>query len=759
MPRSNIAKAIRFALYGLAAPGLAMGQDQVSQDQDVQASTGDELQEIVVYGQAKQYRPDDQTSATGLRLNLIDTPQSISVISREMLDMAGGRSAYEAADMVPGVHKSGQGFASEALQIRGQSAGAPRINGIDAYSSTYLDSYALERLEVVRGPATVLYGVTGSFGGEMNQILKAASDTGQAGFGIEAGDFDRLRFEADLGGPIPGTNERLKARFVGAYTDAGLFQDTVVDTNNLDKLYMGTATFDFSSSTSASVYMYRQDRDLDPADGCTLLQDENNVLTIPRSIPFERFYCGDPRQANSTLTNDFVMGTLSHTFANDWHVEGKVAASDTERYLDYVYGFGPAGAFALGADEIYLLTYTERVEDDTVTSNLSLGGDFEFLNRTHQFLTALEYQSGEFTSTNYLSTGLGYLNMLEDGGKGILSDGTPIPTIPPDILAGVQVSDLTEIRGSVQLLLHPTDRLQVLAGALVQRTDLDTRNTRPAAPDTSDMLKQTDWVGRLGLTYELVSGGEFLSMAKAYYSYSEGFEPNVGIFDIDGNPLTDPQDMTSHEIGIKAEWLNGAVGSSLAIYDAELTNVPSTAFGEIGESGTFSNVLDGKREYRGIEFELVGEILPGWNAILAYAFTDTEIFSPLIPERLAIANVPRHQASIFTSYEFLTGPFDGLVVGASVVHRNDSPMLDNAFTIFDMGYDPSDQVLDSTTRVDLRVSYSVSDGRFEGLEIFGRVHNAFDEKEYYSISGHPGFTNTIGPPRQVTVGMRYNFDL
>lgn len=752
MQRSSISKAVRCALYGLAVPGLAVGQD-------TQSAAGQEVEEVVVYGQAKRYRPEDQTSATGLRLSLIDTPQSISVISREMLDISGARSAYEAVDMVPGVHKSGQGFATETVRIRGQENGSPRINGIDAYSSTFLDGYALERLEIVRGPATALYGVTGSFGGEINQILKSAGSTVSGNAGFEAGDFDRMRFEADIGGPVGGTDGRLKVRVAGAYADSGLFQDTVVETNNIDQLYYGTATYDFTSSTSGSVFMYRQDRDLDPADGCTLLQDENNNLSIPRSIPFDRFYCGDPRQAHSTLTNDFLMGTLSHTFANDWRFEGKFAASDTERFLDYVYAFGPAGAFALGEDEVYLLTYTERVEDDTVTSSLSLGGDFEFMERTHQFLMALEHQSGEFISTNYLSTGLGYLNMLEDGGKGITTDGSQIPVIPPDVLAGVAVSDIMELRASAQLLLHPTDRLQVLAGMLVQRTELDVVNRLEASPDTSDNLEQTDWVGRLGLTYELVSGGEFLSAAKAYYSYSEGFEPNVGVFDIDGNPLTDPQDMTSHEIGVKAEWLNSNVGTSLAYYDAELTNVPSTAFGEIGESGTFSSVLDGKRTYRGLEFEMVGEILPGWNAIFAYAFTDTEIFSPLLAERLAIANVPRHQASIYTSYEFLTGALDGLTIGVSMVHRNDSPMVDNAFTIFDMGYDPNEQVLDSTTRFDFRASYQVSGGRLEGLELYGRVLNAFDEKEYFSISGHPGFTNTIGPPRQITFGMRYDFDL
>jgi outer membrane receptor protein involved in Fe transport len=347
--------------------------------------------------------------------------------------------------------------------------------------------------------------------------------------------------------------------------------------------------------------------------------------------------------------------------------------------------------------------------------------------------------------------------MLEDGGKGITSDGSPIPPIPPNELAGVQVSDIEEIRASVQMLFHPSDRLQVLVGALVQHTDLDDRNVLVASPNTRDHLKRTDWVGRLGVTYTLAEGGEYLSAAKAYYSYSEGFEPNVGIFDIDGNPLTDPQDLTSHEIGLKTEWLGGRVGSSLALYDAELTNVPTTAFGDIGESGTFSTVLDGRRKYRGVEFEVVGEILPGWNSILSYAYTDTEIFSPLIPQRLAIANVPRHQVSLFTSYQYLEGPLEGLLLGASVVHREDSPLVDNAFTIFEMEYDPTDQILDSTTRWDFRISYTLPRGRFQGLELFGRVDNAFNEKEYFSISGHPGFTNTIGPPRQLTLGMRYNF--
>src|SRR5688500_14026148 len=100
----TIANAIRIALCGLTAPVLAVAQEQPAPAPS-EPSAAEETEEVVV--QAKRYRPKDQTSATGLRLDLIDTPQSISVVSQEMMDLVGVRSAYEAAEMVPGVNRQG----------------------------------------------------------------------------------------------------------------------------------------------------------------------------------------------------------------------------------------------------------------------------------------------------------------------------------------------------------------------------------------------------------------------------------------------------------------------------------------------------------------------------------------------------------------------------------------------------------------------------------------------------------------------------
>src|SRR5258708_32825229 len=90
----------------------------------------------------------------------------------EMLKQANARTLYEVADLVPGLSQAGEGYGVVSLRLRGQEVTQPRVDGINYGTTQFVDSFALDRVEVVRGPATVLYGVTGAFGGELNQVLK-----------------------------------------------------------------------------------------------------------------------------------------------------------------------------------------------------------------------------------------------------------------------------------------------------------------------------------------------------------------------------------------------------------------------------------------------------------------------------------------------------------------------------------------------------------------------------------------------------------
>ena len=411
-------------------------------------------------------------------------------------------------------------------------------------------------------------------------------------------------------------------------------------------------------------------------------------------------------------------------------------------------------------DEVYLYSYDEIIEPDFTSANLSLGGSFELAGRTHQFFAALEAQKQERARHGFTSVGLGFLD-LQDGGLGIMADGSPIPLSGRADRVNV-VNDATEAneyRLSLQLLINPLDRLELLIGALTQRTDIETLRdfVDPATADRPTDFEDTNTVGRFGVSYDLTDGGDWLNDARVYFSYSEGFRPNVAVFDIDGNALTDPQEMESYEVGLKTEWIDGNVGATLAVYEAERTNVPSTAFSTIGTGGVFSQTLQGRREYAGVELEVVGELLPGWNMAVSYAYTDTEIISPLFDERLAIASVPRNQASLYTSYEFLGGPLEGLIVGGSVTTRIDYALVANADTMFQNGYDPTEQLLQSYTEVDLRASYGGFRGALEGLQIFASVSNLTDEVYYYALTGgHPGFSNQVGAPRTYSFGVTYS---
>jgi iron complex outermembrane recepter protein len=743
--KQTIAAAVKAILLATPAISPVFAQD---------AGKSEELQEVVVA--AQKYLPEDQTTATGLAMPLIDTPQSISIVSQDMLRLFDASSAYEAADLVPGASQGLNGFGTQQLLIRGQNV-VPRVNAMTSVSPQFLDSFALDRLEVVRGPATVLYGVTGAFGGEVNQILKKPTDQFHLDVGYINGDFASRRLQADVSGPVPGTEDRLKIRVVTAYTNYGIPQYTAVAPNNIDKFGSVAVTYDFTPSTTASLYAYKQEKSFDPTDGCPMAQTATGELYIPTSIPIDHWYCNDPSFANTTTINTYEYVELTHKFANDWTFHANEAHSKATSTLDYVWGNGPAGSGTLPPEDVELYSYHDVADAAVVTSDLSLGGKFDFLGRTHEFFAAAQYQKQPSNTYHAPGAQLGLMNMFQDGGLGILANGSPIPAIPAPQYARDLYGNDVSVMGSVQILLHPTDRWDVLAGVLVQHIDVTSNSYVYAGGSTYGNLKETDTIPRLGVTYGLLpSKGEVLNDAKAYFSYSEGVLPNVGIFAADGSPLTAPQKMRSYEVGLKTSWFNGNVDGSVAVFDSYVTNLPSTIFDGVGGIGTFSQVLGGKNTYRGVEFQVIGEIVKGWNVDLNYSYLRALEQTTLIPEELSVANVPRQQASLFTSYEFIQGPLHGLLGGIGIIRKDDVPIMDNPSFIQSGGYDPSNQLPWSATLFDFRLSYKGFSGSLKGLEFFGNVYNAFNARTY-SGQGTAQFTDQVGPPRTMTAGIRYTF--
>jgi outer membrane receptor for ferric coprogen and ferric-rhodotorulic acid len=727
--------------------------------QDSARPPDDSLEELVVRGVALKYRPDDQTSATGLAMALVDTPQAITVLTANMLDVIGAQSVYGATDLIPGVNRDGVGFGFERIIMRGINNAFERLNGVELDSLNYtVDGYALDRTEVVRGPATALYGVTGSFGGEINSVLKRPTRDTHVQAGFETGTWDKAIYTADASGAIPGTGGALTGRISDKY-EAFKPEISIPGIHNRKQMLLASLSYEFSPSTSATIWQYHANRHIDPYDGGALFIQPNGKLALPpSSIDPQKFYFSDPAQSNEhTQLNVSVLEFL-HTFANDLRFKSETVFSTYEQQISYFYPFGPFGAYGNPQNELAIYTYDITRHSEDLTTDASLGGDFQWLGRKQSFFAAVEGVEAitpkNFTLLNSVFTGLA----TSQGYQSTYADGSPWVPVPRNNLGIRQIinTNVRNVKGSFQLLLHPIDRVSLLIGALVHRgkeTDVvPIAAGKVLNPPNVQKTEFTKFVKRVGLVYDLVDEHGAMDGVKAYFNYSEGFQPQI-IVDKNANPQSFPQNMKQYEAGLKGEFLNHAVGSSLAVYQYKITNVPAgaTPIGQFGVFGT--TVADGDQKAVGVEAELTGEIVPGWNLTTNYAYTDVYVSNPAYTYSSAVANVPKNKGAVFSSYEFLRGPLKSLRLGGGVVASSGYPLVQGLINVAKWGQIDAKPY----TRVDLNVSYKGFPDAINGLELYGNIHNLFNERILYSKEGTPAFAIQYSDLRAFNVGVRYKF--
>lgn len=744
----------------------------IAQDEPAGSQYGDDaIEEIVVRGVARRFRPEEQTSATGLNMSLIETPQQVSVLTQEMLKTINADSAYEATDLVPNVQRSGYGFGLSQVVMRGVFNLSQRVNQIELGNPiTSIRSYALDRFEIVRGPATAIYGVTGSFGGEINSILKQPQANFSAEIGAEFGSYDTLAGFFDVTGPLNDAGT-ISGRIVGKYEEYDLPVDIQGERfPNYENMALGAMRWDVSGQTSLTFSYYFQHRNTDPWDGGALVQNADDTLSLPTFDP-DFWYFSHPDQSEETADIDFGIVELDHEFDNGMRSRTKLAWHRYDEEMQYFYPFGPFGAYSLGDDEIYIYTYDIERSGEELTFNQSLGANFDLFNRQHEFFTALEYRDDSEPSRFELlnSSFQGYAAMdwfadgVYDGMQPRFTDGSAFLPIAGDReqVFGVRQVLLTEekdLKLSLQTLLKPTDKLQILLGLLYH--DNETTTTIPinaGVVNSPPEVTKTDFqktVFRVGATYDVVADWGVVNDSKIYYSYSEGFEPQTFI-NADGDAVSAPQEMEQHEIGLKAEIFEGAVGVSMALFDYEITNieVSSSFLGSFGGFG--STVLEGTQEATGFEFELVGEILPGWNVMANYAYMDAAILNPNNTRSTPPRTTPENSGAITTTYEFLTGPVEGLRLGATFKASGDYSFIEGSSNVDRFGTPPE---AGAHQRFDLNGSYAPRSGPLEGFDIYFSWMNVFDEDILVAKQGNPGYGVMFIDRQKMSFGLSYRFE-
>ncbi|MBL8270307.1 TonB-dependent siderophore receptor [Steroidobacter sp.] len=674
------------------------------------ANEGTGLEEIVVTGY--RFLNEDTSGTTNLPLPIEKVPQSISLISNDFLKAADIKTLGEVAQYTPGAIFSGNGENYRTdIKFRGFTNGEA-VDGLPLGSGAPLAEYdyaVVERLEIVKGPSSVVYGAS-SPGGIVNVVTKKATPETPEYFSVDIGMWNNYRIEGQVGGAI-GADGRLSAIGVGAYEQGDSFTDIIKHDRTV--LYGG---LDFAITDSLSAYArggYEKNTRTS-FDGIPQFEDGTQP-PVARS-----FFIGSD-QSRYELQGErmYVTAGLDWDVTDLWSVsvKGNFSRNEQEGAAIFSGGLQADGSIDLFNEEN--LGSTEDVFAAGISSVYKLDG----LGLSDSFISvgAVYNESSYYGKHRFYYIGSGN---IFDGVRSITNIINAAPITDPGYFLKIDDSLLTY---SAQAVLRVLDPLTVLVGASYSGTDFD-RDSDALSPASYEYDGEVSYRG--GLTYEFAPG------FNGYLSYSESFMPQRQS-DINDNPLK-PLIGEQKELGLKYAPPGGRVLFTAALFEILQSNKPE--FDQTTPAGDRFKAV-GEVRHRGAELEVIGRVADRWQVHAGYAYLNPEVTkNQESPEMIGktITYLPKHTASVFASYELL----DGFTVGAGARY------VDSVNTT----YDDSVKDLPAYAIVDATASYAFQNWRFQL-----NVHNLFDEKYYINTYETVYYGNVIGEPANVSLSARYEF--
>lgn len=587
-----------------------------------------ELDPFTVNGEPiERYRAVDALTGNKVGANLSDLPLSLSVVPQQLIEDRAIDYLGEALDNVSGAQrKLGYGGTQNfGAYIRGfDSSFLTLRNGLRDFGFyTLRDSANVERFEVLKGPASVLYGSLNP-GGITNTVTKKpiAETTGKVY--LSAGSDDRYRSELDAGGPL---GENLYYRLNLAYEDEGSHRFGV---ESEGVFVAPVVTWKISDRTAWTIETeFKQ---------ATFTWD----LGIPRDpvafeVPIETFL-GEPDSENDVHSLNIV-STLEHRLNDSWTVRQKIgyAESDGDYELRSAWRIQEDGRTA------------DRSGFDTVegSSNVSVQHEFVGLFNTgevsHQLVAGLDFYRDEQVY-DFIFRGLEPMDVFNPVYGMPIGDGFPLfGSETTTDAVGVYFQDLIKFNRQVTLLL----------GARYDAVDIEDydRLAETSGRDTSDGALNP----QVGAVYQPTDD------TSLYASYSSSFLPVLNGRTADGDYL-DPEKGRQIEIGIKRELFEGRIFATLAAYRIVKEDVATPD----PDDPTF-RVQTAEQTSKGVELDITGEILPNWDIAFAASYIDAYVSEDnLFAVGSALPGAAEWSSSLWSKYSFSDGFAKGFSFGFGV---------------------------------------------------------------------------------------------
>lgn len=677
---------------------------------------------IAVHGRAMQMYVDKETTiGTKTAINVMELPQSVQVLTEQLIVDQAARNITDLYRSIAGVSE----FSYSGVTFRGFRDDANVFyDGVrgDPYSGFSVPQlFNVQRVEVLKGPASALYG-GGEPGGMINYVTKKPTFVESKELTLSTGSEDMIGGSLDFTG---GLTQNLAYRFGAYYQQEDSFRNNA-DSQNAE--VAGGLLYEISDDTKLTTTfdLIKQDLGGNRLRGVPV-DDAGNFLVAPS-------YNANEKSDFQKMDALVLQAILDHQFSDNFSVKTQVRYLNNDSDQQYhesrgwvdVNGDGKANS----ADGTIKREY--RVQS-RANDEISLTNDFVYafdaLGFEHEFLFGGDYHYVETEYHYKLATskeGVGNLNIFE------LNYGETNPST-------YQLKDM-DTDGTranrygiyVQEHLHFNEQWSLIAGLRFSQFDDYDKKTGFSFSDNAI-------TPRAGLNYRPIDSMSF------YLNYSESFNP-ASLTDqaqdiTDG--FLDPETGNQIELGMKNEWFDGQFMTTLAVYRIEKQNVAQANPLDTGDDDGIPAMLNfGEVRSEGIEWTLVGDLTDNLTVTANYAYNETEVVKGVTNDSLTntfdskhFANAPRHQAGIWTRYD-INALDSAIAFGMDYVGEQFS--LDGQtvkpHTIFDMSW---------TTQ-------------WDQTQVRLNLKNIFDKE--YAVSGFSERNGHFpGEPRNITLELSHKF--
>lgn len=669
-------------IVGLAA-GSAAAQTQAGASEDP----------ITVVGHRSSYSDEETATATRTDTPLRDVPQSVTIVTNDLIEDQAMRSMADVVRYVPGV-SMGQGEGHrDAPTLRGNASTADFfVDGVRDDVQYYRDLYNAERVEVLKGPNAMIFG-RGGGGGVINRVTEWANWSPERELALTAGSYEQYRGALDLGAAM---GDATALRLNAFYEDSESYRDFV----SLERYGVNpTAAFRLGENTTLRAgYEYF-----------------NDYRTVDRGVPSENgrpwdgsrsAFFGNPFYSRAEADVDMLNLHFDHDFSANLELRNRTVIGDYSKYYQNIHANSPVctdpggctvNSVTRAFNEVLLQGYDSTMDRQNAFTQTDLIWRFETGGVGHTLLAGIELGHQETDNTrapNY--TGLPTVNVANPTTTATGVIPTPLQTdntVENDI-AAVYVQDQVKL----------SNQWQVIAGVRFDRFDLAFDDHRAGSTDFS---RDDDLVSpRLGVIYRPIEPLSF------YASYSVSYLPQSGDQFASLTATTsnlEPEEFRNFEVGLKWDVLP-ELALTAAVYQLDRANTPHSPSPGV-------TVLTGEQRSEGFELGLAGSVTDSWQIMGGYAYQNAEITSDTtVPVGRSVPLTPEHSFSLWNMVSF--SPRFG--AGLGVTHQSESfASISNLVTL------PEFTRVDAALFVTLtdRVEAQINIENLLGEVYWGTAHN------------------------------------